>query len=262
MYVDKEEIFKGLTKREDKMFMSKVIDQALLSFKYHEVRFTDFLDPYRRQLVKRTLKGYSQGNMHHFGGYEECERSTISFFPDYMDVQDVIYPIAALEAHCLHVSKLSHRDFLGAILNLGIKREKIGDILIDEQKCTFFCMVDIKEFILYNLQKVANKNVSISERALTEILIPAKKFKILQVTVPSMRLDAILSSAIGESRNKVTTYISAEKVNVNWESAKSCSQQLQQGDVISTKGKGRIIIDKVGSVTRKGRIHVTIKKLI
>ena len=262
MYIDKDEVFKQLNKREDKMFMSKVLDQALLSFKYHEVRFTDFLDPYRRQLVKRTLQGYLEGDMHCFGGYQESERSIITFSPEYIDIQDIIYPITVLEVHCHNISKLSHRDFLGAILNLGIKREKIGDILINEQNCLLFCMADIKDFILYNLEKVANQNVSIKGKTLTEITLPEKKFKLMQVTVPSMRLDALLSSAIGESRSKALTYISAEKVHINWEPAKSCSQQLQLGDTLSIKGKGRIIIDEVGNVTRKGRIHVTMKKLI
>lgn len=262
MLINKQNILDTLTNHEDRLFVSKVLDQAILCLKYHEARFTDFLDPYQQKLIERKLSKVPQLNNHFWGGYDESERKVISFFPEYMEANDIRFPISVLEIQCKNMDKLTHRDFLGSILGLGIKREKVGDILINDEQSYVFCISDIKDFIRFNLRKVSNKSVDISEKDLSEIKIPEKQYKAINATVASLRLDAVLSAAIGESRSKVLSYIHADKVSVNWEPSKSSAQMLQEGDVLSIKGKGRIILDHVGGTTRKGRISIAIKRLI
>ena len=262
MMINKRDILDSVRTSDERLFLSKVLDQAILCLKYHETRFTDFLDPYQQKLLERQWKKCQQVNMHCWGGYEAAERNMVSFFPDYRQWDDIDYPIAALEITGSDMDELNHRDFLGSILGLGIKREKIGDILINKDFCYVFCIADIKDFIGMNLAKIANKNVCVTEKRFEEIRIPEKKFKAINTTVASLRLDAILSAVLGEARNKTAAYIKAEKVNVNWEPSKSASQLLKEGDVLSIRGKGRIILDHIGGNTRKGRISICIKKYI
>ncbi|MBZ4646555.1 MAG: hypothetical protein PWR27_1331 [Petroclostridium sp.] len=259
---NKQEILETLKTSEDKLFVSKVLDQAVMSLKYHEERFTSFLDPYQQNLLIQKLKNINGLDIHCWGGYEEAERKIISIFPDYMSPAEICYPISILEAAGSNFNKLSHRDFLGAVLALGIKREKIGDILINDTLSYIFTVSDISQYILMNLNKVANSNVVLKEVDIQKVAIPQKKYKEIHGTVATLRLDSVLSVALGESRSKVLPYIHSEKVNVNWELSNSPSQVLREGDVISVRGHGRMLLDTVGGITRKGRINITIKRFI
>ncbi len=260
--MNRQKILDHFHKSEDKLLVSKTLDQVTLCLKYHEIKFSHFLDPYQQGLLTKTIFNISQLNMHCWGGYDDSERNIISFFPDYINAQEVIYPISILEVSCKEMDGLSHRDFLGSILGLGIKREKIGDILIHDKLCHIFCMSDIKDFILFNLTKVSNKKVVVEERKREEVVIPPKKFTLLKDTVASLRLDSVVSVALRESRSKVVNYIKAEKVHINWEPAKSVSQLIHEGDVISVRGKGRMVLEQIAGTTRKGRISIVIKKYI
>ncbi len=260
--MNRQKILDTFHKCDEKLLVSKILDQVTLCLKHHETKFSHFLDPYQQKLITKTLFDNSQFNMHCWGGYGDSERNIISFFPNYMDTDDVLYPISILEVSCKGIDRLSHRDFLGSILGLGIKREKIGDILIQDEVCHVFCMADIKDFILFNLTKISNKKVAVEERKKEDIIIPPKKFKLLKDTVASLRLDSVLSVALRESRSKVVNYIKAEKVHINWEPSKSISQLLHEGDVISVRGKGRMVLERIEGNTRKGRINIIIRKYI
>lgn len=259
----KQEILDSIKNAEDRLLISKVLDQAALSLKYHEVKFTNFLDPYQHKLLTQKLK-YIAADIHtdSWGGYQESERKILSFFPKYIEHTDIDYPIVILEVVSNHAAKLTHRDFLGSILGLGIKREKIGDILINENACYIFVMSDISNFIKIHLNKVANTCVSIVEKNVGELIIPQRKYKALHATVASLRIDAVLSAALGESRSKVLPYIHSEKVSINWEPCKSPSQILKEGDIISVRGHGRMVLECIRGTTRKGRISITVKRFI
>jgi RNA-binding protein YlmH len=260
--INKQQILDSLKKREDRLFVSKIIDQAILSLKYYEVRFTNYLDPYQQKVVSAKLDRISDLCMGLSNEYEQAERRIVSFFPDYMASEDIQYPFSVLQISGKNLDRLSHRDFLGAILSLGIKREKIGDILITNDESYIFAMDDIASYIIMNLNKVANTCISIEEKSINNIKIPEKKHKEIQSTVASLRLDAVLSTALAVSRTKVLPLIQSEKVNVNWECIGSPSFMLKEGDVISVRGQGRMVLDRVGGLTRKGRISITVKRFI
>lgn len=258
----KEMFLEGISSSEDKLFMSKMVDQIQLSARYHEKRFSGFLDPRQQNLLYGRLTNLSDIAFDFWGGYDEAERRMVSFFPDYMESDTSQFPIAALQITGQGIEKLSHRDFLGAILGLGIKREKIGDIIVNHPICYCFCSDDIKEYILTSFAKVGSISISVSEKPVADICLPEKKYKIINSTVASLRLDAVISSGLGESRSKVLSYIQSEKVNVNWETVKSPSFNVKQGDVISVRGHGRMVLEQIGGVTRKGRISIMIKRYI
>ncbi|MGE4284066.1 MAG: RNA-binding protein [Clostridia bacterium] len=260
--INRQEILESLRTGEDRMFVSKILDQTILSLKYHEIRFTHYLDPFQQKLVVGKLGLIPGLGMSFFGGYGEAERKLISFYPDYMTAESIKYPLSILQVSGTGLDKLSHRDFLGAILSLGIKREKIGDILVHANLSYIFTMNDIAQYIIMNLSKVANTSVSIEEKSDSNILIPEKNFKEIHSTVASLRLDTVLSTALGCSRTKVLPLIQSEKVSVNWECIHSPSYILKEGDIISVRGQGRVALDYVGGLTRKERISITVKRFI
>lgn len=258
----KQSIIDSISSSEDRIFMSRVLDQLELCEKYYEPRFTDFIDPHRQNILSRKLVKPSDLNLLLWGGYEDAERKVACFYPEYLELEHSQFPITLLQITGHHISKLSHRDFLGAILGLGIKREKIGDIIIHNEACYCFCTSDIASYILIHLAKVGQVNVSITEKSVHEISLPEKKFKLINSTVASLRLDSVVSAGLGESRSKVLAYIQAERVNVNWETVQSPSYHVKEGDVISVRGHGRMELDLVGGMTRKGRVSITIKRYI
>jgi len=258
----KQGFLERISSPEDKLFISKILDQIQLCTKYHERRYTDFLDPRQQGLLQKNLPNMNDVKFDFYGGYEEAERKMAVFFPDYMESDGEEFPIALLEITGYQVSRLSHRDFLGAILGLGIKREKIGDIIIHNDVCYCFCSHDIKDYIVMNLKKVGSLTVRVRETVLEDVILPEKKYKMIQGTVSSLRLDSVISTGLGESRNKSVAYIQSEKVHVNWEPVTSPSYKVNEGDVISVRGHGRMQVDRVGGLTRKGRISIIIKRYI
>ena len=157
---------------------------------------------------------------------------------------------------------LSHRDFLGSLMGLGIKREKIGDILVRDDNCSIIVMEDIAEYLSYNLNKVGNSKVTIELKDVDELEVPEPKTKVLNTTVTSLRLDSVSSAGFGISRSKMVEYIKSEKVSLNWDVTSSLTRLVQQGDTISVRGKGRMVVESIGKTTKKGRIGVVLKKLI
>jgi len=157
---------------------------------------------------------------------------------------------------------VSHRDYLGSLIGLGIKREKIGDILIKDEHCLVIVENDVADYIKYNLEKVGNIKVELDYVGLDSLQAREQKVKEIRTTVASLRLDSVASAGFGMSRSKVQEYIRAEKVNLNWETTTSLKKSVKEGDLISIRGKGRVLVQEIGGTTKKDRISVYLKKFI
>ena len=143
---------------------------------------------------------------------------------------------------------------------MGIKREKIGDILVYESYADVFLIDKIAEYISYNLDRIGNTKVECEIQQVYQYEPPERKEKIINTTVASVRADSVTASGFGVSRTKVLEYFKAQRVNINWETVSNPSKQLSEGDVISIRGKGRIVLDKIGGTTKKDRINITIRR--
>ena len=157
---------------------------------------------------------------------------------------------------------ISHKDYLGSLLSLGIKREKIGDIVIHENFCQVIVSFDICDFILMNLEKVSNNNVKLKEISREDIIYSKPKYKDVSFTVTSSRIDCIISGLYNISRQESSKLINNEKVQVNYEKITSCSKEIKAGCLISVRGKGRSQITSIGGLTKKGKIKVQGKILL
>ncbi len=149
---------------------------------------------------------------------------------------------------------------MGSILGLGIKREVIGDILVDDNVANIVVLKEISKYIIQNFDKVGRDKIVVKKIEKEDILKVQPKTKELNVTVASLRLDALISASFGISRELSSELIQAEKVNVNYTSIKNTSKQVKEGDLISARGYGRFEIKEILGETRKGRIRVSIIK--
>lgn len=259
--MDKNEILKVATKLEDKVMVSRLLDK-IEQCRYSSFVYSDFFSPYEANLAKKVLNKVKEVFYTFTGGYVGAERVVAVISSDFIDDEDVLSssPISLLRVTPTSDKPLSHRDYLGSLLALGIKREKIGDILVCESHADVFLIDKIAEYIQYNLDKIGNVKVECELQDVYQYTAPQKKERLINTTVASLRADSISASGFSISRTKVLEYFSAQKVNVNWEVVQNPSKQLAEGDVISIRGKGRIVLDKVGGTTKKDRINIVIKR--
>lgn len=259
MFIDKEYYTSHILDHEKKIEMRKLLDKIEIVLNNHTIEATDFLDPYERYLAKSILNRFDIKYLE-FGGLEECERKVIQIFPEYYDESTLVSPVNYLKIQ--DILDLSHKDYLGALLNLGIKRSKVGDILVHEDCGYIILKNEISDFVLLNLEKIGNRNIQIVEVNLCDITLPELKYKEVNGFLSSLRLDVVISSAYNLSRQESMNIIKSGNVKVNWEKIDKGSKEVEEGDVISIRGYGRSILYSIGGVSKKGRLKSTIRILI
>ncbi len=160
-----------------------------------------------------------------------------------------------------YAEELTHRDYLGAILGLGIERDLIGDILVRERKAWFFCLSSAETIITSSLNQVRRTAV-IAEVITTEVPELQPQYAALRINVPSERLDAVVAAFAGLSRGQADRLFSAEKVFVNGRVMPDKSHRLKAGDMLSVRGTGKAVYDGIEYETKKNRYMVRLRKLI
>ena len=195
------------------------------------------------------------------GGYPDAERCVAAFLPDYMAEEDVKWPISLIIISPTDGKTYSHRDYLGSLMSLGIKRQVLGDIIVDGEKAYLFCLENIEEFIMNNLTHVAGA-VCKTEKAEDMGVLPERRFEDVSGTAASERLDCIVALATKTSRTKAAELISGGSVTVNNREMVKTTYILKQGDRFSVRGKGKFIYDGAQGTTRKGRTVAGIRKYI
>ncbi|HEY4544272.1 MAG TPA: YlmH/Sll1252 family protein, partial [Tissierellaceae bacterium] len=159
--IDKDLYINHINDDEKIIKMKQVLDKIEIVLKNHTVEYTDFLDPYEISLAVSILNRFQEISYIQTGGYETSERSILIIFPEYMYQGDIDLNLSFLEING-NISSLRHPDFLGAILNLGITRDKVGDILIDNDRAVVVARSEISDYLYYNLEKISNINVKIN----------------------------------------------------------------------------------------------------
>lgn len=251
--MNKSNLLQGL-EGDEKILISHLLDLAERCEKAGVVMYSPFLNPREASIASSRCRGSYV--LKSFGGYKDAERQVIAFCPNEDD--DAYYPIVAIKIASKDGSTFSHRDYLGAVLSLGIKREKTGDIVIQSGYAVMFCDLTVAEFICLNLDKVASANVTCTVCDVEDVEVE-RKFDEKSASVASLRLDCVLSAAIGKSRDVSCDLINKGYVQVNYDIANSVSARIKSGDVISARGFGKMIVETDCLTTRKGRIKITIR---
>ncbi|MCM1115363.1 MAG: YlmH/Sll1252 family protein [Clostridium sp.] len=193
-----------------------------------------------------------------FGGYNMAERIVAGFGEN---IEEKDFPISVLEIAPVNqkfADKLTHRDFLGGVMNLGIKRELIGDIIVNNNVGYLFCLTRIKSYILENLSRLKHTSVTVREieHISEDIIIQPETTEIITA---SLRLDAVISSAFKLSRSEAVKLFRQDKVFVNSRQIDNTSYQMKENDVVSVRGFGRIQYQELLRTTKKDRLVIRIK---
>lgn len=250
---DRQKFVHGLDSRHALMF-AHIYDMALQFDKYSHAVYGDFLSENSIALILSRAV-YLPVSPFFFGGYDGAERQMIAFIPEY---EEPYYPLEAIRIETPNITKLSHRDFLGSILGLGIKREKCGDIIINESCAYVILDSDVASFVANGLTKIGREGVRTTLIPLNEITVKEREFKSIKGTVSSPRLDAVISLFAGKGRNKASEAIAGGLVFVNGICVQKSDFRLCDGDIISLRGKGKATF-KMGGTSKKDRIFVTLE---
>ncbi|MBH1940883.1 RNA-binding protein [Mobilitalea sibirica] len=249
--------------KEEQLLRRRFLDLANTADNRGICIFSDFLNLNEQSILFSIKHDLPIIKYFAYGGFADAERKILCFCGDdtLQSDAEINYPITCIKIEPLNKKfsdTLTHRDFLGAVLNLGIDRGKVGDIITMENEAYLFCTSSISEFIADELIKVKHTMIRSS-------IIDKSDFKYQPVykeisgTVSSIRLDSILSVAFHTSRSSLTGLIAGGKVFVNSKVVLSNSYVLKENDVVSVRGLGKFIYVGTSNITKKGRYSIKIR---
>lgn len=219
---------------------------------------SSFLTPAEQFELEKRFSGRDGARLLLHGGIDGAERRCAFFLPFYMDESDF-----CPEEHfcCVRVKagfgQPGHRDYLGAVLGLGIRREWLGDIIIDGDTAHIICLPTVAGHLVASLDKVGRYGVRTQEAELSHVTLPERKVRQMCFSVKSLRLDAVLGGMFGISRTQAQESLAAGLVSLNYSECARADAAVGQGDIISLRGKGKGSITECGGLSKKGRIFVT-----
>lgn len=238
-----------------------------------ELSFTDFLSP--REIFMAEVELRRRGVSYRtFGGSPDAERRCVYFLPDYMEGEEELplllenygmeTGISALQIRGSGYRTLTHRDFLGSILALGLQRSVIGDIFVDGEgrEATVFCREAMAEFLSTALETVGNDKVKVRILKSSEIDLPKRRYAALTDTVASERLDCVVAALCGCSRERARETVVSGLAELNYESEDRPDRPVSEGALISVKGVGKFRIVGLSDRTKKGRLRLTAEKFL
>lgn len=243
---------------KDRKKLIRVIDLINDSIKTYDKKFSNFLSPSIYEIIKKYIN-IDDFNISFLGN----ERKIMTIYPFYEDVKIKDYPIKAIKlSYNKKFSNIGHRDVLGTLMSLGIKRDNIGDIAVFNDKTFIVVKKNIFDYLKFNFKKIKNTPISLKEISYDKIRFPKKKFKKIKTTLKTNRVDAIISKGFGINRKSSKKFVINKKVKVNHFLISKPYKDINKGDLISVKGKGRLILSKKLGLSNKDRLKVIIKKLI
>lgn len=247
---------------EDRALIGHLLDLGARSLGTQSPVHADFLDPHQREIASRELAVLTGLRCLYYGGFRRAERQRLILTPDFLLVEAIDPRLGFLEIKPADASDLTHQDYLGAVLSLGVKREKIGDLIVLADRCQMVAVQETATYLLANLARIGRTKAAAILIEPEQLQVPPEQIKEIKTTVASPRLDAVASDGFGTSRTRMVREIKAGRVRVNWQPSLNPDRQLQEGDVISIRGRGRVIVAAVTGETKKGRMGLLLKRLI
>lgn len=247
---------------EERFLAAHISDLNALSRKTGVPRFSRFLNE-REIIVARNAARAENANPIFYGGYGGASRMVCGFFegtyaeklPE--DDKLGLFSVSAVTFSFRKQSKLSHRDFLGAVLGVGLERSVLGDIAVSEEHAVVFCL-DTAAGLVCGLEKIGSSGVK-AELGITRG-VPAAKFETLDRTVASLRLDRLVGACANISGDRSAALIKSGQVSADFSVCLNVSGIIKENTVISIRGYGRFRLAKIAGETKKGKIRVIIEK--
>ncbi len=251
--------------KEDALLLAGIEDKISQCLDKYMVTNSAFLDMRQRTLAEGACRRHKGLRYCFYGGHEDAERTVAVFLPDYAQLTEY-NPLALLRLtresgrFSSRDKELTHRDYLGSLMGLGLKREMIGDILVREDGADIVIIKEMGEFLLYHYEKAGRTALRAEIAPIEDIIVPEGRYEEKRDTVASLRLDNLVSSAFSLSRGKAVVAIESGLVFVNGVQSEKPDRQMKEGDKLVLRGRGKALLKAVGGVTRKDRISVEIHK--
>ncbi len=245
--------------KDEILIKKRFIDLSKMSYQKGISLFTDFLSMNELSILHNTKSSELSAAYCTFGGYEFAERQMAMFVPDAL-FYDMPYPITVLQIMAKYpkfAQELSHRDYLGAVIHLGVDRCKIGDIVVREKEAYIFCHEKMAQFFCDELTQIKHTAV---DTVVCDVPKEISKpdFAELTGTVSSLRADSIAALALHRSRSSIQDLFKMQKIFVNGKIIESGSYIMKEEDILTVRGFGRFIFKEVINITKKDRLHILI----
>lgn len=285
------------------LIRKKLSDADNIAYDKNILKTVGFLSLEEQSIYHALEREYKTAEHFLFGGGEESDRCITFFLPDYMDretaEEETVAVIMAAAVNARYADELTHRDFLGALMNLGIECELIGDIRVFKpgkeqaakaadtdtdphnnrsgfytdktgRKCEptaiIYVRADMAEYISGELTRVRHTDINCTVLSLNEFketgIGGMQEFEFLHVNVASERVDAVIAALYRVSRQKAADVINAERVYINGRLTSTAGKTLKEGDRVSVRGTGKFIYDGVNGTSKKGRLYADIRRFV
>lgn len=245
-------------RKEEHIFVDQVLGWKRDVERTYRYQLTDFLDPRDQEIVDAIIgQNHDELKVVTLGIHEELERKRIIIAPFYEPIEEEMFEVVLLSAkYASQFVKLSHRDVLGAFLSLGIVREKLGDILMEDDCIQIILDQQIAPYVQQQLTKIKHTTVTFQVEQWENLLSPEKNWECFEKIVSSMRLDVILKEIYRMSRKEALHSIQRKDVKVNFKIVDDPSTTVLEGDLLSVRGKGRSKVFQKLGYTRKNNIII------
>nr|WP_298573448.1 YlmH/Sll1252 family protein [uncultured Mogibacterium sp.] len=252
----------------DKIITARIEDKLEQCERGNYITTTGFLNMHEQALAMHITRGRADVKSFFYGGYEDAERRILMFIPEgYADTLEealeMISPLSVLHIKVVPSGrKLTHRDYLGSVLSLGLDRSVIGDILVNEKGADMIVNSEIVNFLLSEFHSAGHTNLQITISDIGELEVPEQRVKAVRDTLSSPRLDNVVSTAFHVSRSEAVRAIKGGIVFVNHEEVTKIDKRINEGDMIVLRGKGKAILSELSGLSKKGRIWAEFKVFI
>ena len=274
--------FLNFSDDEERRTVSHALDLAYRAID-SDVCASAFLNVREQNLVKTALESDGSFCFSFFGGYSDFERGALLCFPEYMSYSDFMCSgyvaaegdnlpqisklssdfITLVKISCSSFTSLTHRDYMGSLLGLGIERSAIGDIIVNgEHEAYAFILRRMLPYITSELKSVGRSPVKVVECALSEGARIKQNLRVIDVVSTSLRLDCVVSSLTGISREKSKSMISSALIEHNYFSKAKPDTEVSSSDIISVRGYGKFRILDTDTKTTKGKFRIKAAKYV
>lgn len=251
---------------ESRLLLGRVLDQERRGRQRGIPTHTGFLSPAEQAMSADLLMAAAPGAGILFGGYPDAERQLWAFLPDWLE-QEVWRegeecPVCALGVTLPAGVELSHRDYLGSLMGLGLTREKLGDILLTPEGAQVLVLREVRPIVLSQWERVGRYPVKLEPIPLSELTPVPGKVKAIRATVASPRLDAVVAAGFSVSRTRAGELIRGGRVMVDHRPCEKGDKLVEPGAVLTCRGLGKCVLKSAGGESRRGRLILELERYI
>ncbi|MFC4387330.1 RNA-binding protein [Gracilibacillus marinus] len=250
-------------RKEEEPFIDQVISWRSQVTNRYEVKLTDFLHPREQHIFENVIGNDETLQLHFYGLWDNAERKRAVLAQYYEQIEDKDFEVVVLQAKFNEkFIKMEHRDVLGAFLSAGIKRDKLGDLVIQNGVIQILVCKDISTYLMANVTSIKRANLEFTEVSAQHKLTSQNDWSTFHTTCSSLRLDVLIKEMYNISRQLASDSIKKGHVKVNHQLIDQPAYLIEANDMISVRGKGRTRLDSFDGRSKKDKLKITYSKLL